>query len=122
MFSKYFRPSLTPQAQRSSTHIELRMGIMLRGLFLRWCFFQLLPFFPFTTNISAATTITTIAKPATTPKITSSKLDLEVVLGFGVPTTMGVPVKADAGIVADTMSGGVNAVESETQAPRSSIP
>jgi hypothetical protein len=34
---------------------------------------------------------------------------------LGLPTTIGVPVKADAGIVPETVSGAVNLVVTETQ-------
>ena len=55
------------------------------------------------------------------PKITTTATTITIIvnrgiaLDFGVPTTMGVPFKADAGIVPDTVSGAVNVVATETQ-------
>ena len=55
------------------------------------------------------------------PKITTTATTITIIvnrgiaLDFGVPTTMGVPVKADAGIVPDTVSGEVNVVATKTQ-------
>jgi hypothetical protein len=37
------------------------------------------------------------------------------VLGFGFPTKIGAPVKTEAGIVQDTMSGAVNVVPTDVQ-------
>lgn len=45
----------------------------------------------------------------------SSELTLKDVADFGVPTAIGVPVKADAGIMADNVCGDENVVAVETQ-------
>ena len=66
-------------------------------------------------TIRAATTIAAVAKPAAAPMIMSSELDKEGVVDFEVPTAIGVPVKADAGIIADTVCGDENVVTVETQ-------
>ncbi len=74
-----------------------------------------LVFLPFAVNLIAAIVPAAIAKPAATPTIISSAFELEVVVVFGVPTAIGVPVRADAGMVHDTVCGAVNLVAAETQ-------
>ena len=59
--------------------------------------------------------IAAAAIPAIAPIIRSSKFDLAELSVLSMPTTMGVPVKAEAEIVPDTMLSWLNIVEIETQ-------